>query len=63
MSTTTTNYGMVKPTEDEFYDVAVQNGNMNIIDTQMKANADAAANAADAGRAAGRTAGAAGRAE
>lgn len=37
MANKTTNYGLTKPLSDEFYDVEVQNGNMDIIDTQMKA--------------------------
>lgn len=40
MPSKTTNYGLIKPNEDEFYDVQVQNGNMDIIDHQMKSNAD-----------------------
>lgn len=37
MANKTTNYGLTKPLESEFYDVNVQNGNMDIIDTQIKA--------------------------
>ena len=40
MSTQTPNYGLTKPTYPEPADVAVINGNMDIIDTQMKANED-----------------------
>lgn len=36
MSTQTTNYGFVKPTADEFYDVAVQNGNWDKADQKLK---------------------------
>lgn len=36
MSGSTTNYGLTKPTQDEFYNVDVQNGNMNIIDENLK---------------------------
>lgn len=36
MANETTNYNLTKPTEDEFYDVAVQNDNMDKIDTAMK---------------------------
>lgn len=39
MATTTTNYGLTKPEGSDFYDIGVQNDNMDIIDTQMKANA------------------------
>lgn len=40
MATKTTNYGLTKPEGSDFYDIDVQNGNMEIIDKQMKANAD-----------------------
>lgn len=36
MANTTINYGLTKPTQDEFYNVDVQNGNMDIIDTKLK---------------------------
>ncbi|WP_339212903.1 pyocin knob domain-containing protein [Solibacillus sp. FSL W8-0372] len=36
MAEQTTNYGLVKPGPDEFYDVNVPNGNMDIIDTKLK---------------------------
>jgi len=36
MPTQTTNYGLVKPATTEFYDVNVQNGNMDLIDTKLK---------------------------
>lgn len=36
MATTTTNYGLVKPSYNETADVAVINRNMDIIDTKMK---------------------------
>ena len=39
MANKTTNYKLTKPLESEFYDVGVQNENMDKIDTQMKANA------------------------
>ena len=39
MATTTTNYGLTKPEGSDFYDIWVQNDNMDIIDKQMKANA------------------------
>lgn len=41
MANKTPNYNLTKPLESEFYDVGVQNENMDKIDTQMKANADA----------------------
>ena len=41
MANQTSNYNLTKPLDSEFYDVEVQNGNMDKIDTQMKANADA----------------------
>ena len=40
MANTTENYGLTKPLQSDFYDVEVQNGNMDIIDAGMKANAD-----------------------
>lgn len=40
MATKTTNYGLTKPDGADFYDVDVQNDNMDIIDKQMKANAN-----------------------
>ena len=39
MATTTTNYGLTKPEGSDFYDIGVQNDNMDIIDKQMKPNA------------------------
>jgi len=41
MANKTTNYKLTKPLESEFYDVGVQNENMDKIDAQMKANEDA----------------------
>lgn len=41
MANKTPNYNLTKPLASEFYDVEVQNENMDKIDTQMKANADA----------------------
>ena len=35
MATNTTNYGMVKPAKEEFYDVGVQNSNMDKVDTAL----------------------------
>ena len=40
MATKTTNYGLTKPDGADFYDFDVQNDNMDIIDKQMKANAN-----------------------
>lgn len=40
MATKTTNYRLTKPDGADFYDVDVQNDNMDIIDKQMKANAN-----------------------
>ena len=40
MATKTTNYGLTKPDGADFYDVDVQNDNMDIIDKQMKVNAN-----------------------
>ena len=40
MATKTTNYGLSKPEGSDFYDIGVQNDNMDIIDKQMKANAN-----------------------
>jgi hypothetical protein len=42
MPNTTPNYGLTKPTAEEFYDVNVQNGNMVKIDTELKAVNDKA---------------------
>ena len=44
MPNTTTNYNLTKPLETERYDVQVFNNNADIIDTQMKSNADGIAN-------------------
>lgn len=41
MANKTENYELTKPLASEFYDVEVQNSNMDKIDAQMKANADA----------------------
>ena len=35
MANKTTNYGLTKPLQDEFYDIAVQNENMDKIDTEL----------------------------
>ena len=44
MPNQTTNYNLTKPLETERYDVQVFNNNADIIDTQMKSNADSIAN-------------------
>lgn len=44
MPNTTTNYNLTKPLETERYDVQVFNNNADIIDTQMKNNADGITN-------------------
>ncbi len=36
MPTQTTNYGLVKPGSNDYYDVGVPDGNMDIIDTELK---------------------------
>lgn len=36
MPTNTTNYNLVKPIPGEFYDVEIQNDNMDIIDAELK---------------------------
>ena len=40
MSTTTANYGLKKPIASEYFTVEDQNGNMDLIDTALKNNAD-----------------------
>lgn len=40
MADYTKNYHLKKPLPEEFYDVADQNGNMDLIDAQMKRNAE-----------------------
>lgn len=40
MSTQTTNYGLEKPGTDDFYDIGVQNKNLDIIDSTLKGKAD-----------------------
>ena len=47
MATRTTNYRMTKPEGTDLVDIDVLNGNFDIIDTQMKANADRAAGKQD----------------
>ena len=45
MATQTTNYHLTKPAGDDLAQISVLNGNFDIIDGQMKSNADAAAEA------------------
>jgi hypothetical protein len=40
MATKTKNYDLIKPTENDYYDVNVQNNNMDIIDTALKEVSD-----------------------
>ena len=40
MANATSNYGLIKPLEDEYYDVGVQNSNMDTIDNKIKSNED-----------------------
>ena len=40
MADYTKNYHLKKPLPEEFYDVVDQNGNMDLIDAQMKRNAE-----------------------
>lgn len=47
MATQTTNYGLIKPAQSDFYDIEDFNDNANKIDEQMKLNADAAEQNAD----------------
>ena len=44
MATNTTNFNLVKPAQDDFYDIDVQNGNMDIIDAELKKSKDHIAN-------------------
>lgn len=46
MPTNTTNYNLVKPTEEEFYDVNVQNNNMDILDSALRTLQNAIASGA-----------------
>lgn len=39
---TTTNYGLKKPSDDEFYDVSRYRDNMDAVDTQMHDNEELA---------------------
>lgn len=48
MSVKTTNYQLTKPEENDYYDVNVPNGNMDIIDEKLKESADKTATAVQA---------------
>lgn len=48
MATTTTNYKMTKPAGTDYVDIATLDANLDVIDAQMKANADSAAGKAAA---------------
>ena len=49
MATNTVNYNLKKPDPSDFYNIADFNGNADIIDAQMKVNANAAQNALEIG--------------
>lgn len=36
MATNTNNYNLVKPSENEYYDININNSNLDIIDTEIK---------------------------
>ena len=36
MANTTSNYGLIKPLEEEYYDIGVFNVNVDTIDNQLK---------------------------
>ena len=36
MANNTTNYNLVKPSENEYYDINISNSNLDIIDTEIK---------------------------
>ena len=38
MANTTSNYGLIKPLEEEYYDIGVFNANVDTIDNQLKEN-------------------------
>ena len=38
MANTTSNYGLIKPVEEEYYDIGVFNANVDTIDNQLKEN-------------------------
>ena len=44
MSTLTKNYGLTKPDINDFYDISVENANIDIIDTELKKSAEHIAN-------------------
>ena len=49
MATNTPNYNLKKPAPSDFYNIADFNGNADIVDAQLKANANAAQNALEIG--------------
>ena len=57
MATNTPNYNLKKPAPTDFYNIADFNGNADIIDAQMKSNANAAQNALEIGMGAASRAG------
>ena len=57
MATNTPNYNLKKPAPSDFYNIADFNGNADIIDAQMKVNANAAQNALEIGMGAASRAG------
>lgn len=46
MASETTHYGLVKPAENDYYDIEIYNENMDKVDAALKANAEEAAEAA-----------------
>jgi len=44
LATNTSNFNLVKPAQDDFYDIDVHNGNMDIIDAELKKSKDHIAN-------------------
>ena len=46
MATTTDNYGLTKPLSTDYYDIEIQNGNMDAIDQALKENVDGVASEA-----------------
>ncbi len=52
MSTTTPNYGLTKPDGNDYYNISIFNNNADILDSQLKENADAVSAASIAAAAA-----------
>ncbi|MHB8064475.1 MAG: hypothetical protein ACYDG2_17895, partial [Ruminiclostridium sp.] len=44
MATNTNNYNLIKPSQEDFYNIEDQNTNMDIIDAQLKSEEEALAN-------------------